>query len=264
MLSVNLSAREVSRAPSRGFQKSIDECQFSVIDSDQCAVRPKALGRLLALQHARWRFWLVHDRGMQRSAAFTVFDNWAGGFYELAIEVGPPDDDRLERALRAVWTAAGVRGCHVRRDVEPADQTSVTCGLAELEAHGHLYGVVTLPSGADIVCGVVVIRENHGPDWVDFYLPVGALGRVDGRVGAFPFGADGEPTSLLWRRPIDDWLAEVGRLVYEHVDYRMALIGFEAAGEASAADLAEGEAVPSGWAHLVPDADSVRYLPAES
>jgi hypothetical protein len=201
---------------------------------------------------------------MQRSAAFTVFDNWSGGFYELAIEVGPPDDDRLDRALRAVWTAAGVRGCYVRRDVEPAEQTPVTCGLSELEAHGHLHGVVTLPSDADIVCGAVVIRESHGPDWLDFYLPVGALGRADGRVGGFPFGADGEATSLRWRLPIDDWLAEVGRQVYEQVDYRMALIGFEAAGEAYAAELAEGEAAPSGWGYLVPDADGIRYVRAES
>jgi hypothetical protein len=43
-------------------------------------------------------------------AAFTIDDNRHGGFYELAIEVGDTNNDRVDRALPALWRAAQVRG----------------------------------------------------------------------------------------------------------------------------------------------------------
>lgn len=51
-----------------------------------------------------------HDRAMSTPYAFREADNWAGGFYELAIEVGPRNDARLQRVLTAVWSAADVQG----------------------------------------------------------------------------------------------------------------------------------------------------------
>ncbi|GAA1616215.1 hypothetical protein GCM10009679_20650 [Saccharothrix algeriensis] len=36
---------------------------------------------------------------MIESADFTLADNWLGGFYELALELGEPSDVRLETAL---------------------------------------------------------------------------------------------------------------------------------------------------------------------
>jgi hypothetical protein len=200
---------------------------------------------------------------MHGPADFTLDDNWHGGFYELAIEVGDTHDDRLDQTLQAVWSGAGVQGCYARRDVEPGVQAPVPCNLTELVAHGHLRGLVTLPSGVDVVCGVLAVREGGGPDWLDFYLPVGALTREDRRVGAFPFGPDGGARSLSWRRPLDEWLAQIGRLVYDSVNHRLALIGFEASGQLCAAQLAAREPLPSGWAYLIPEDGHVRYQPAE-
>src|SRR2546428_930923 len=37
-------------------------------------------------------------------------DNWVGGFYELALELGPSDDERLEAAIRAVCTHTAAVG----------------------------------------------------------------------------------------------------------------------------------------------------------
>jgi hypothetical protein len=34
---------------------------------------------------------------------FTADDAWSGGFYELALELGPRSDDRLRAALVALW-----------------------------------------------------------------------------------------------------------------------------------------------------------------
>jgi hypothetical protein len=43
----------------------------------------------------------MHDRAMTESAAFT----WLGGYYELALELGPTSDERLARALTALSEA---------------------------------------------------------------------------------------------------------------------------------------------------------------
>ncbi|TYC22462.1 hypothetical protein FXF52_20675 [Micromonospora sp. MP36] len=200
---------------------------------------------------------------MGDAAAFTLADNWHGGFYELALELGGAgDDERLRRALVAVWRIAGVVGCYANRQSEPSAQDVVPCTVESLERFGHLRGVVELPSGDRLVCGAVAVREEHGADWLDFYLPLGALGRVDGRVGGYPFLPD-DDDSLAWRRPVDDWLASVGRRVYDEVDFRLGLIGFEVSGDTSAEKLGRGPTSPRRIAYLVPDGEGLRYLPAE-
>ncbi|WBB57206.1 hypothetical protein [Verrucosispora sp. WMMD573] len=79
-------------------------------------------------------------------------ENWTGGFYELCLVLGAADDDNVDRALRSLWRAAGVQGCHVRR-ADGSGFAVVELGVAALHAHGHLRGALTLPSGARVVCG---------------------------------------------------------------------------------------------------------------
>ena len=120
-----------------------------------------------------------------------------------------------------------------------------------------------LPSGERVVCGLVVVREEGGsyePDWLDFYIPLGALGRIDPREGGYPFGDFDE--SLEWRRPLDDWLAELGRHVYENVRFRLGLVGMEVSGEIYAGQLASGVPTTRVYGLLVPEATEVRYYAA--
>jgi hypothetical protein len=114
------------------------------------------------------------------------------------------------------------------------------------------------------VCGVVAVREDSGIDWLDFYLPLGALGRADPRVGAYPYPFEGESAlaHLAWRRPIDDWLADIGRQVYAHVDYSLGLIGHEVSGVSYGADLAEGPPEQRRIGYLIPTNGELRYWPA--
>jgi hypothetical protein len=79
-----------------------------------------------------------------------------------------------------------------------------------------------------------VIREIEYPgetscDWLDLSLPLGALARVDHRVGGYPFGD--EDTSPAWRQPLDDYLVGVVRTVAEAVSFRYAVVGFEVSGD---------------------------------
>jgi hypothetical protein len=148
--------------------------------------------------------------------------NWYGGFYELALEIGPSDDPRLDAALELLLRGARVAG--------------------RVDHGGHLRGVVGLPDGMSVVCGGLAIREDEGPScWACFYLPLGALERADARVGGYPFGSF--ERSLEWRLPIDDWLAAVGREVYREVPFRLGKIGMEVS--ALEIDEAMGTLVPA-------------------
>jgi hypothetical protein len=187
-------------------------------------------------------------------------DNWVGGFYELALELGPSDDERLEAAIRAVCTHTAAVGWYAVGDRRPVAEERLPCTWESIARHGQLRGTVQLPSGEQVVCGLVVVREEGGsyePDWLDFYIPLGALGRIDSRVGAYPFGDFAE--SLQWRRPFDDWLADLGRRVYEEVPFRLGLVGVEVSGEMYADQLASG--VPTSRANglLIPEGNEIRY-----
>jgi len=154
-------------------------------------------------------------------------ENWTGGYYELAIRVGARDDVRLEMTLESVWRNAKIEGCFARVAFR---HYPAPLSLPSLERHGHLTGVVELPGGVRVVCGVVAVREERGADWLDFYLPLGALSTADSRVGGFPFGEDGGRRSRGWREPIEDWLGWIGEDVFADVPFDYALSGFEASG----------------------------------
>jgi hypothetical protein len=161
-------------------------------------------------------------------AAFADDQNWCGGFYELAVLVGPRDDARLDAAIRAAWADDRLDGCYADRR-EPADQERLVCSLAATDHVGHLRGTAVLPGGQRVVCGSVIIRDELAQrDWLDFYIPLGALSRADARVGGFS-GESGIKT-LAWRLPIDEWLAGMGRRIYRSAAFAYGLIGFEVSG----------------------------------
>lgn len=152
-------------------------------------------------------------------------ENWTGGFYELCLVLGAADDDNLDRAVRSLWRAAGVQSCRVRR-TDRAGFADVELGAAVLHEHGHLLGTLTLPSGARVVCGGFVSRYDD-VDILELYLPLGALARVDRRIGGYPFDKRSGVESLTWRAVLDRWLADVAAAVYGDVPFQRAPIGFE-------------------------------------
>jgi hypothetical protein len=181
----------------------------------------------------------------------------------LALELGPRDDERLEAAIQAVCTQTGAVGWNALGERRPVAEERLPCTWESIAQHGQLRGTVQLPTGELVVCGIVVVREGGGsyePDWLDFYIPMGALGRIDSRVGGYPFGDDAE--SLQWRRPLDDWLAELGRRVYENVRFRLGLVGMEVSGEMYAGELASEVPATRLSGLLVPEGNEVRYHPA--
>lgn len=113
--------------------------------------------------------------------AFLDEDNWAGSYYELAIQLGHRDDDdeRLIGALRAMWHHPSLHGCYLDRFADPAPQHRLTPTDLDLPDSTPVYGWANPPGRPTVVCATWVIREDFGPgdDWLDLVLPTGALER---------------------------------------------------------------------------------------
>jgi hypothetical protein len=151
-------------------------------------------------------------------------ENWNRGFYELAFQMGPRDDARLAAGLARLWQAAGAEGPY-RREYQPISYEPVDLSLEALETYGHLLGTVRLPNGTRVVCGALATRFDDGDDWLELYLPMGALAETDQRIGAFPFEWPRGSSSLEWRLPLDQWLADIAAQVYLQVPFELGLIG---------------------------------------
>jgi hypothetical protein len=144
-------------------------------------------------------------------------DTWLGGEYELAVLLGPRDDDRLEAAATALWRLAGfTRGTPPTR--------------ASLAASEPARGVVEPLPGRPLAAQVSAMRieEPDAEDWLFLDLPLGALSHWDPAVGAFPFGPEGGEPSRTWREPVEDWLVGIGRTLFAEVPYVRAITGWEA------------------------------------
>ena len=161
--------------------------------------------------------------------SFTSEQTWRGGHYEIEFELGAPSDDRLRSALQRIWSYPALQGCCFSRDQEPRDQVRVTPGQETLE--GHLYGVANLPNGAAAACGTYVCRLQGEDgdlkrDLLSFYVPLGSLSAAYG-IGEYPFSDLDVERAPTWRAELDRWLVELGRFVFEEVDFGLALVGWE-------------------------------------
>jgi len=191
---------------------------------------------------------------------FTGANTWDGGYYELALELGHRSDDLLLAALIALWTHPNLDGVYLSRDQEPLQQRRQAVTTESLQVM-DLQGLAAEPNAATVACGTWGIREDDGPDWLDLYLPRGALAAAYD-VGRYPFEPD-VANSRHWREPLDAWLARIGAAVYERVPYRLGLVGFEVSGEVHADEIARTGVPARRYAgFLWPESGTVRYDPS--
>lgn len=158
---------------------------------------------------------------------FVEKESWLGGWYEIEIELARSSNERLELALRTVWSHQSLDGCYLNRDQEPGLQARVSPPYPATE--GHLYEMARLPNGATTVCGTFVCRfESDGPsasrDLLALYFPLGSLSKAY-PIGGYPFSdaKDAAP----WRVELDHWLVNIGEFVYQRAAFSLALVGFE-------------------------------------
>ena len=192
---------------------------------------------------------------------FTSKDIWYGGFFELAIEVGDSSTEHLDRAIKTIWEYSELLGPFSVNKIEPENQEPIEPACDENENWPHYYGVAILPNEKRIACGTCCIREMDGPDWLDFYFPMGALSTVYD-VGGYPSGS--QDKAALWIPEVEKWLADLGLWLSERASFQMALLGFETCGEFYASDIQKQGDIPTdtNFGYLWPENGKFRYLPS--
>jgi hypothetical protein len=188
---------------------------------------------------------------------YTGGDVWTGGFYELALEFETGVPNGLVSGLRQLWQLEDLDGCYLDPEREPEDQVRLKFEPSLLSA-GHLLGVAVVPGGFRVACGSCTIEETEGSDWLVFYFPMSALGHAY-PVGGFPFDSRDHES---WRVPLDDWLATLGRRIFQRVPFALGLVGFEVSGLLRAADLQTSGIPDKRYAGLlIPVAGALAWHP---
>jgi len=191
---------------------------------------------------------------------FTANDTWNGGFYELCMEFYPPSNQRLFAALQTIWKHPVLDGCYLDSSKEPTEQIRVSPLENLIEGGNHLYGLVTLPNAIQVACGTVQVREVNGSDWLDFYIPMGALATAYD-VQAFPFERD-KGMHDDWRKELDNLLHEIGNFIFTSFPFEIGLIGHECSGAAYAQDIIQqGIPTPRNIGYLWPENRHLNYYP---
>ncbi|MGH8890633.1 MAG: hypothetical protein ACRDV3_12875 [Acidothermaceae bacterium] len=186
-------------------------------------------------------------------------ESWTGGYYELTFLLGPPDSARLQAAMNSLISAAGLLGPW--RLSPDSERVRGTWTSAELD-RGALRTAFRLPDNHLTAAVLLGPWDADGDDSLTLGLPLGALARVDKRIGAFPFGDDGGPRSLSWRQPLDSWLAEIAEHVRRSVGFELAVIGLETdVDDAESARLTSGTSTEHPAALLLADGS---FIPATS
>ena len=195
---------------------------------------------------------------------FTPDDVWHGGFFEISIELGDRCTARINTAVETLWTYPRLTGCYLDRNMNPVEQTRVNPPPVTDEDWCHVFGIAALNDrDFGIACGSCVVRETGGPDWLDFYFPMGSLGRSF-PVGGFPFIDQSEP--VPWLPHVERWLAELGLWLSERIPMRMGLIGFECSGSTGLSTIARQNGLPSQrWTgYIWPENKRFVYVPSNA
>jgi hypothetical protein len=163
-------------------------------------------------------------------------ERWYGGWYELAIQVGPHGNDAALRALlELIWNRPELTGPYASQKTEPDAQP-----IAAIAPDArHYYGCLQL-AHKRLACGTYVVQEDcepGGSDWVLLYVPVQ---EAEWKLGGNGIGDDFSRPALA---PLADYYATVADMAYREYPFAMALAGWEVSGSTSAesigADLIE-------------------------
>ena len=179
---------------------------------------------------------------------FTKRDAWAGGDYELGLELGPRSDSRLCKAIMALWNHPTLEGCYLAPFREPSKQPRLIPGDHPDVLIKHLSGEITLLLGVGrapeigrgkaFACCSSVLRLEDGVDWIYLGVPLGSLPY---RTRGYPMA---EGSDLSWCKTVSEWLKSIAESVFEPIGFRLGMVGWELNGLEDSAEQIERDGIP--------------------
>ena len=165
------------------------------------------------------------DSPSNRPQPMTSFapDQWSPPFYELRVEFDSQSPTPVARALTRLWSHPSVHGPYSGQDLDRSTRQRVKGDITErdLVDAGHLFGVATLRDGHRVPSGSIMHLPDDRDYGLTFYVPCGALHRL------YNFRYPPDHSWRRWSDQIDEWLADIGRWVYEAVPFALGVIGVE-------------------------------------
>lgn len=153
---------------------------------------------------------------------YRVRENWHGSSLQVAIDLGPRNDERLLHAFRAAWASPCLDGPLPSPGGDAA--AALDGSLLEQEGSEHTYGTFELPDGGRrLGCEVFAIRDEQS-DWLEVAIPTGMLEL------AFPVEYPLVAAANPWITDVEASLVEVADAVYRAVPFDLATIGEEVSG----------------------------------
>jgi hypothetical protein len=154
-------------------------------------------------------------------------ERWCGGWYELAIQIGPHgNDSALQKLLELIWSRPELSGPYDNKNIEPEAQSIA----AIVPEERHYYGYLQLHHQR-LACGTYVVKENcepGGSDWVLLYVPVQ---EAAWKLGGNGIGDDFSQPALA---PLANYYRAIADVAYQHHPFAMVLAGWEVSGTAYA------------------------------
>ena len=192
---------------------------------------------------------------------FTARGAWDGGYYELGIDFRHPSNHLLVEAHRTLWNLPALDGCYASSEAEPRDQTRLPPDDISVLVSGA-YGAITLRDGRTLPCRTFFLHDCDGFDALGFGIPQGALDVVYPEVCGFPFASSIEG-SRTWREPLDTFLADTARDVYQRAPFLGAAIGHDVTRETDFPDFVPKTSSEYQWASLlVPIDGRLQWFPS--
>lgn len=149
-------------------------------------------------------------------------ENWHGSFVEVAIDLGPRNDERLLNAFRAAWASSLLDGPLPSPAGDP--EAVLDSSFLEQETPDPTYGTVELPQGdGRLGCEVIAIRDDDS-DWLDVAVPTGMLELA--YPVEYPLLIETNP----WIADVEACLVSIADGIYRAVPYDLATIGEEVSG----------------------------------
>lgn len=159
-------------------------------------------------------------------------ENWAGTYYELAIELSPKGDDaKILAALDCISNIPQFRGAwnhpdDIRGKCTDPPHLEDYQPIAMDSLENQFVGTLTFGDEIVVGCTVIVIREDKedGSDWIDIAIPLSMLERV------FPVDYPLTLTKNPWIQEVDDQFLDIAKRIYNVVAFQLAIIGEEVSG----------------------------------
>ena len=186
-------------------------------------------------------------------------NNWDGGFYELSFELINNKHSTIRKSLESLWTTPFLQGCYAIKDIAPDSQDRIP--FSALPTEGHLFGLAKFPDEKLCECGTYTSDFQESGQWISLYLPMGALSNLFS-VGGFPFVGNYSPHPRSWITPLNGWLKNIAETIYPNVNFKIAVIGFEAEFTTIREEVFSGKIADKRWdGILLPQSDKLIWYP---